>query len=119
MHRAEELLSSRTGLFTVAEDETGIIGFVVATVHHTTPIQELEGPAETWGRVDELFVRPVFRGRGLGRELMGHAEQFLRAAGCASVRVEVFAPNVLVHAYYRGMGYADRDIDMIKLLAEE
>lgn len=115
----EAMARDDSGLFAVAEDETGIIGFVVATVHRTTPAQELEGPSETWGRVDELFVRQTFRGRALGRELMEHAERFLRAAGCASVRVQVFAPNVLVHAFYRGLGYADRDIDLIKLLGEE
>ena len=108
-----------SGLFAVAEDESGIIGFVVASVHRTTPVQELEGPSETWGRVDELFVLQRFRGRAVGRELMEHAEEFMRAAGCASVRVGVFAPNMLVHAFYRGLGYSDRDIDLIKLLAEE
>ena len=115
----ERVVLEQGGLFAVAEDETGIIGFVAASVHRTTPAQELEGPSETWGRVDELFVRQRFRGRALGRELMEHAEGFLRAAGCTSVRASVFAPNVLVHAFYRGLGYADRDIDLIKLLAEE
>jgi GNAT superfamily N-acetyltransferase len=115
----ERVARDHAGLFAVAEDESGIVGFVAASVHHTTPAQELEGPAETWGRVDELFVRPTFRGRALGRELMEHAERFLRAAGCVSVRVQVFAPNVLVHAFYRGLGYADRDVDLIKLLAED
>jgi GNAT superfamily N-acetyltransferase len=115
----ERVARENAGLFAVAEDDTGIIGFVAASVHRTTPAQELEGPAETWGRVDELFVRQELRGRAVGRELMEHAEEFLRAAGCRSVRVQVFAPNVLVHAFYRGLGYADRDIDLIKLLAEE
>jgi GNAT superfamily N-acetyltransferase len=116
---AERIVREEAGLFAVAEDETGVIGFVVASVHRTTPAQELDGPPEMWGRVDELFVRQTLRGRGLGRELMEHAERFLRATGCTSVRVSVFAPNVLVHAFYRGLGYADRDIDLIKLLAEE
>jgi ribosomal protein S18 acetylase RimI-like enzyme len=112
----ERLVETAGSLFTLAEDEDGIQGFVVATVHRTTPLQELEGPAETWGRIDEVYVRPSSRGRGLGRELMEHAEEFLRTAGCASVRVSVFAPNVIVHAYYRGLGYTDRDVDLIKLI---
>ncbi len=112
----ERLVAGGAGLFALAEDEDGIQGFVAATVSHTTPEQELHGPAETWGRVNELYVRSHARGRGLGRELMVYAEEFLRQAGCVSIRVEVFAPNRLVHAYYRGLGYTDRDIDLIKLV---
>jgi GNAT superfamily N-acetyltransferase len=112
----EQLIARAAGLFALAEDEDGIQGFVAATVNHTTPEQELQGPAETWGRVNELFVREHARGRGVGRELMMLAEEFLREAGCASIRVGVFAPNRVVHAYYRGLGYTDRDIDLIKLV---
>ncbi len=113
---AERLVGSSSGLFAVAEDEDGIQGFIVVTVHRTTRLQELEGPSETWGRVDELYVRSPARGRGVGRELMEHAERFLRDAGCTSIRVSVFAPNVVVHAFYRGLGFTDRDIDLIKLV---
>jgi GNAT superfamily N-acetyltransferase len=68
------------------------------------------------GRITELFVREAFRGQGIGTALMARAEAFCRDRGCASVRVEVFAPNVAAHRVYRELGYADRDIDLIKLL---
>lgn len=44
---AERLVGSSSGLFAVAEDEDGIQGFIVVTVHRTTRLQELEGPSET------------------------------------------------------------------------
>jgi GNAT superfamily N-acetyltransferase len=104
------------GLFLVTEIDGEIVGFVAAVVSDTTPEQELEVVPGRWGRVTELFVREGFRGCGLGSALMNRAEMFCREQGCETVRVEVFAPNQQAHRFYQRLGYADRDIDLIKTL---
>ncbi len=70
----------------------------------------------TWGRITELFVREAFRGQGIGTALMARAEAFCRDRGCATARVEVFPRTWPPIGFYRELGYADRDIDLIKLL---
>jgi GNAT superfamily N-acetyltransferase len=105
-----------TGSFVIAELDEQIAGFVAAKVSDTTPDQELEVIPGKWGRVTELFVREPFRRGGVGKALMAQAEDFCRKQGCTTVRVEVFAPNQAAHQFYQELGYADRDIDLIKPL---
>lgn len=45
------------------------------------------------GRVIELYIRPEFRRRRVGRTLLGGMEARFRSHGCGAVYVEVFAPN--------------------------
>lgn len=89
---------------------------MAVTISATTPEQELEVVPGTWGRITELFVRAPFRGQGIGTALMARAEAFCRDRRCATLRVEVFAPNQAAHRFSRQLGYADRDIDLMKPL---
>lgn len=57
--------------------------------------------------VQMVAVEPRWRRSGLGRFLMGHAEQQAKARGCARIALDVEATNVPAITLYRSLGYQD------------
>lgn len=57
--------------------------------------------------VDELFVRPEFRGRGIGRAFFAWIERE-RPFGAIAIELEATPDNRTAHEFYRAMGFAKR-----------
>ncbi len=88
-----------------------------APLHEVRPISCFARPASgeviggvvgrTWGsccELQQLWVSPQYRRRGLGARLIGEFEAHARARGCATFYLETFsfqAPSL-----YRSLGYA-------------
>ncbi len=58
------------------------------------------------GSLDELWVAPASRRRGVGRRLAGAALRALEEAGCARVEVRVLAANREAAGFWRALGFA-------------
>ncbi len=58
--------------------------------------------------IDELFVAPQYRGRGLGKQLLAAGEVAFREAGCTRVSLQIGRDNAAARTFYRGHGYRDR-----------
>jgi L-amino acid N-acyltransferase YncA len=70
--------------------------------------------------VDELYVRPPFRSRGLGSRALEHVVAQCRALGINAVHLEVGHDNPGAHALYRRLGFVDHDRHlMTKWLVDE
>ena len=67
--------------------------------------------------VEILVVAEEAEGRGVGRALMAHAEQWGRAHECHEVVLDVFANNPSAIAFYERIGFASDHIRMSKSLA--
>ncbi|AKQ68977.1 acetyltransferase, GNAT family [Myxococcus hansupus] len=68
---------------------------------------EAYGVAEslgTFGYVSQLVVAPSARGKGLGRTMMAHLAEHLRAQGCARWGLNVKRDNVPALALYTSLG---------------
>ena len=61
------------------------------------------------GFVDELYIEPAYRRRGLGRMAMEFAEQQAKELGVNAVHLEVDDGNDPAMELYRGIGYVDHD----------
>src|SRR2546427_5754954 len=59
--------------------------------------------------IEDLFVRPQFRGKGIGRALMGHLAQTAIAEHCYGVRWEVLDWNKPAIDAYRHLGSKFRE----------
>jgi GNAT superfamily N-acetyltransferase len=57
--------------------------------------------------LDELFVLPAFRGRGLGAATLAFVEREAEREGAGAVRIEVSVENGPARELYRAAGYAD------------
>lgn len=59
--------------------------------------------------VDELYVEPAHRGRGIGSRALELAEEACREAGVRALHLEVERPNTRAQELYRRMGFRDHD----------
>ena len=85
-------------MFLVAESDGQIIGSVMV------------GYEGHRGWINYLAVDPDYRLKGLGRQLMAHAEQLLRAAGCPKINLQVRSTNQAVIAFYEAIGFANDEV---------
>jgi ribosomal protein S18 acetylase RimI-like enzyme len=58
--------------------------------------------------IDELFVLPSARGRGIGEELLRLAEAEFVRRGCTNVSLQLGRGNDRARAFYRAHGYGER-----------
>jgi ribosomal protein S18 acetylase RimI-like enzyme len=82
----------------LAEEEGEIRGWIHVQEFHALA-------SDPTGLVTGLVVDRAARRRGLGRALMGMAEDWARARGLASLRLRARAARTDAHAFYRGLGY--------------
>jgi ribosomal protein S18 acetylase RimI-like enzyme len=72
------------------------------------------------GWINYLAVAAENRRRGLGRAMMEAAENFLRAAGCPKINLQVRRTNVAMMAFYDRLGFAvDDAVSMGKRLEHD
>jgi ribosomal protein S18 acetylase RimI-like enzyme len=86
----------------VIEAESRTAGYVAVTFGYSL---------EFLGRdafVDELFVKPAYRGAGLGRQAVEHAEEACRELGIGALHLEVSRGNDAAQRVYRKAGFVDR-----------
>jgi ribosomal protein S18 acetylase RimI-like enzyme len=64
-----------------------------------------------------IAVHPHHRNRGLGCDLVNHAEQALSKLGCLKVNLQIVASNQATTEFYEKLGYQiEPRISMGKLL---
>lgn len=84
-------------------DDNRIMGYIVLTFGFSF---ERNGKDAF---IDELFIKPEFRLKGLGRQAMDFVEKEARHLGVNAIHLEVEKYNQVGMNLYLGMGYADND----------
>jgi ribosomal protein S18 acetylase RimI-like enzyme len=99
-----ELLAtpSRGGIFVFATRDR-LVGYVVLTIGFS-----LEFGGMT-GLLDELFVVPDARGRGLGRQALAFVTEECLRRGLRAIHLEVARTNHRAQDLYRQAGFQDRN----------
>lgn len=97
------LANPHLGAAWVAEEHGQLRGYLIAVL-----LLSLEHGG-LMAEVDELFVLPQARGRGLGAQLLATAEAALAARGCVRVQLELGVANAAARAFYARNGYSARD----------
>jgi ribosomal protein S18 acetylase RimI-like enzyme len=98
-------LARQRELFFVAESEGTLVGTIMC------------GYDGHRGWLYSLAVDPGFRLRGIGRDLVRHAESSLRALGCVKINLQVLVVNAGVTQFYEKLGYrVEERISMGKIL---
>ena len=90
--------------FTVREQDLAVGYFVIA----------FGFSLEFGGRdafLDELYLVPEARGRGLGRRCVDHAAEFCRSEGIGALHLEVSRANSAAQQLYRGAGFRERHVN--------
>ncbi|MCI4347860.1 MAG: GNAT family N-acetyltransferase [Thermoplasmata archaeon] len=106
------------GFVLIAEVGGTPVGFLAAMVEDFPGrYLRLEERPNLQGHIDDIFVEPKVRNRGVGTALFMAAEKRLRAMGCDNLRLGVVAGNEVARRLYRGLGFQETKIGMRKDLA--
>jgi ribosomal protein S18 acetylase RimI-like enzyme len=97
------------GLFVLQQHPSGEVGgflWLIVYQNHWT--------GERYGYVNNLYLSPALRGRGLGRELMTQVDDFFRKRGVHSVRLSVTVSNEAATHLYESCGFRTTRWEMEK-----
>ncbi len=83
------------------------IGYVIVTFTWSLEFGGLDA------LIDELFVRPRVRGRGIGTEVILSLSRALAGAGVHALHLEVDRENTTAHRLYERAGFVTRDRYML------
>lgn len=65
--------------------------------------------------LDDLYLRPAFRGRGLGRMAVQVAREYCESRAVRAMHLEVDRANATAQRLYRSAGFADPDRQLLTL----
>ncbi|HVQ31370.1 MAG TPA: GNAT family N-acetyltransferase [Vicinamibacteria bacterium] len=87
----------------IVDDEGVAVGYVVVAFGYSLEFRGRDA------FVDELYVAPTHRGRGLGRAALREAERCCLEAGIRALHLEVRPGKTEARGLYASAGYADRE----------
>ena len=96
------LAEPRLGAIWVAESDARLVGYLIAVLVLSVEHQGL------MGEIDEFFVLPEGRSRGVGQQLLAAAETALAARGCVRLQLQLGVENSAARAFYQHRGYTAR-----------
>ncbi len=96
------LADPRLGMVWVAESDGQLQGYLIAVLVLSVEHQGV------MAEIDELFVMPEARSRGVGGRLLAVAERALAAKGCVRLQLQLGLANAHGRAFYEHRGYAAR-----------
>lgn len=112
--RAEEafrtlLADARLGRVWLIQSEGHVVGYVVVTFGYSM---------EYGGRdafIDDLFIRPAFRGKGVGTMTLDAVRTEAVELGVRALHLEVGRDNPTAQTLYRQAGFKDNDRQLLTL----
>jgi ribosomal protein S18 acetylase RimI-like enzyme len=108
----EELLRDLrdgSGAIFIAEAAGVFVGCVACLVVEDHLVQETPD-SNRHGYVTDIFVEPRWRGQGVAQRLLAAAENHLRGAGVARLRINALADNAKARGAYERYGFAPYEV---------
>ena len=102
-------------VFLVAERESKIIAFLIATTEGTIPIYKLHEV----GFIHDLWVEPEYRNEGVGRQMTMLAIEIFREKGVKQIRLETAAVNDVARSLFLSCGFRVSTIEMLADISEK
>jgi ribosomal protein S18 acetylase RimI-like enzyme len=105
--------TNRGGVLLLARDGDEVIGFVCAWMgSDDDPLLAAEHRAHAY--VSDLFVRAEWRGRGIGKRLLGEIERLMAERGCKRLCITAKAANIQALRCYEAAGLRPYEVDFWK-----
>ena len=88
-------------VFLVAERESRLVAFLIATVERELPIYRLD----QFGFIHDLWVEPEYRNEGIARQMTMLAIEKFRELGVKQVRLDTAEKNDAARALFASSGF--------------
>jgi ribosomal protein S18 acetylase RimI-like enzyme len=89
-------------LFVVAAGDR-TVGFISGELRQGSPTFL----PKTWASVDDVFVEPEYRNRGMGRALLQSVQSWARERGADGISLQVAAANTRGRKFYEDLGFRE------------
>ena len=100
----------------VAHIKDRLIGFIGGYIGSQDKEEQMEAIQTKPGIINELYVAPQYRSKGIGKRLLAKLEDYFKSQACDIARLDVFAPNKLARQFYALQGYKERSLIIMKPL---
>jgi GNAT superfamily N-acetyltransferase len=110
------LSDERLGSIWIIQSNSQEVGYVVLALCHSMTFGGLVAV------VDDFFIQPGFRGKGLGKAAMAAVRSYCVTHGIRAIHVETGRDNAVALAVYRGAGFVEKDhvpLDHLELALAE
>ena len=97
------LADERLGTVWFIQADSKDVGYVVLTLCHSMNFGGLSAV------VDDFYIQPAFRGKGLGKAAMAEVRSFCTGHGIRAIHVETGRDNAAALAVYRHAGFVESD----------
>jgi len=105
------LVDASGGFTLIAESGGKPVGFLIGTVDSPPEGDEhIREELRRVGYVSDLFVNAGMRGHGVGRVLLGEAENRFRAMGLPSMEINFLAANEAARRVYEAFGFEPYEV---------
>ena len=107
-----EGLASGRNFLLIARNRNRLVGFASASVPHDYPLEV----SEFVGVIDDVYVLPKFRGRGIGKRLVVESLKKMKDKSVNAVRLIVLKENKTAIKLYEKLGFRIYRYGMTKSL---
>jgi len=108
----KEGLAQERSLLLVAKSNNKIVGFAYATLFREYPLEV----SEPFAAVNDLYVLPDFRGRGIGRKLLNECLNRIKEKGFSAVMLNVLSEDKAAIKLYEKLGFSIFTYGMVRHL---
>jgi ribosomal protein S18 acetylase RimI-like enzyme len=109
-------VETNRGAILLAREHSESVGFICAWIDSDHDILLSENVRE-FAYVSDVFVRPAWRRKGVGRKLLKAVEAEMKNKGCARIRICSKAANSVALGAYAKAGYKPYEVTLTKRLS--
>lgn len=102
------------GVVFVCEQADKIAGYI--TIHTKYVSEDIDDGPRKFAFISDVFVDEAFRGQGVGKALLNHAERYARENDASELMIGVLASNTQARSLYSAMGFEEFAIKLEKKL---
>ena len=110
-------VKNMNGKVFVSEEDGQVVGFIQGVIiEHRKgddEIYDLSHKPSKDGWIGLLFVKPEFRGSGVGQELLDKMKEYFKSEECTSIRLLVLSDNIHAVNVYEKSGFLRHDLEMV------
>lgn len=117
MQKMLDDVKNMNGKIFVAEENSKVVGFIQGVIIEykkgEDKIYDLSHNPSKDGWIGLLFVKPEYRGSGVGQELIDKMKEYFKSERCNSVRLLVLSDNIHAISVYERNGFLRHDLEMV------